>query len=408
MNITTIFQNKFFKWGIFGLAAIGVIITMLIIIVPAELEAGSYTTYRADYGDVLQTIDAQGIVEPENEVLLNSPASSSVEKIYLEPGSHVKAGQIILRLDNKPIQNAIENLEDQIKIKKNSLTKLNLRVQSTKLDLDFTEENKKLNIASIKSELVDQEKLLEVGGISQAKFEKTKQALVSAEKELQMTVTKNRISLKQLQAEKEGLELQIEIQEKNLANKQALLNQMNFRAPSNGIILKITKKEGEKINEGELLVQISNLSSFKIRGEIDEKYADFLKTGKQVFAQLDKEKLCGQVGMIKPVIENNKLYFDVYIDSSNHPKLIPNQKVDLKLVKNRKNNVLRVSKGNDFSNAQKQTFYVVKNSKAIATQVKTGLQGDDYISIKEGINEGDLVITSDVSTFRRAKIIELK
>lgn len=408
MNSKIRVNSKLLKWLTLGGIGILALTGITIVIIPAELKSGNYTTCEVDLGLVEKTVKANGVVEPENEVLLNSPASSTIKKIIHEPGSHIKAGQVILILDQEPIKRQIDNLEDQIKIKRNSLTKLNLRVKSTKLDLDYKEETKKLNVASIKSELVDQEKLLEVGGISQAKYEKTKQALVSAEKELNMTQTKNKIALQQLKADKEGLELEIEIQEKKLGSLQTTLSKMYFRAPSDGIILNISKREGEKIREGELLADISNLSTFKIKAEIDEEHVDFLKTGKQVYALIDNEKLPGKVGNIKPVIQDAKLHFDVYIDSSNHPKLIANQKIDLLLVKHRRDSVLRVRKWPEFTKGNRQTLYKVENSKAVATEVKTGFTGDNYIWIKEGVEVGDLIITSDVSAFRRAKIIELK
>ena len=76
---------------------------------------------------------------------------------------------------------------------------------ATKVDLDYNVQVKNLRIASLKSELADQEQLLEVGGISPARFEKTRQELELAEKDLFMLKEKNSIRLEQLEADEEGL-----------------------------------------------------------------------------------------------------------------------------------------------------------------------------------------------------------
>jgi HlyD family secretion protein len=370
---------------------------------------GNLDTYKADIGSVMKYIEAQGVVEHQNEVLLNSPANTTVLQLLNEPGSHVKSGEIILILDRTPIMEEIESLENQLAVRRNSLEKTQLNARSTRLDLDYSLETKKLKIASIKSQLADEEQLLEVGGISPAKFDKTKQSLASAEKDLEMTKEKNLIRLKQLQAEKDGLKLQIEIQEKKLEDQKALLNKMYVKAQSDGIILKINKKAGENTKKDELLVTMSDLTSFKIIGSLDEKEADYVKPGKTIFAVLDNnEKISGKVGNVKPVIENNNIVFDVFLDQSSHDKLIPNMKIALELVTTKKDSVLRVKKGSAFSRGSKQDIYIKEDDRAVRKEIQLGLIGEQYIEIKSGVNNGDEVIISDVASIRRKNTIELK
>ncbi len=405
-------MNKSTKKPLYFVVIISVIVlsTILSFIIfrKPNTDPNKIHTYTVDYGSVTTLIEAQGVVEHQNEVLLNSPANSTVLKLLNEPGSHVKAGEIILTLDQSPILEEIENLENQLAMKRNTLEKTQLNARSSRLDLDYSIETKKLQIASIKSQLADEEQLLEVGGISPAKYDKTKQSLASAEKELEMTQEKNLIKLKQLEAEKEGLKLQIEIQEKELENKKALLQQMFVKAPSDGIILKIYKKAGEKTKEDDLLITMSDLTSFKIIGSLDEKEAEVVKPGKTVFAIVDNnEKISGKVGNVKPVIENNNIVFDVFLDQSSHEKLIPNMKIDLQLVLAEKDSVLRVKKGSALSKGNKESVYVKQNNKAIRKEIECGLDGYEFIEIKSGLSEGEEVIISDLSSLRRKNTIDL-
>ena len=50
-------------------------------VIPTRLSEGDFETYRVEYGDVINTIKAQGIVEPENEVLLRSASGGVIKRI---------------------------------------------------------------------------------------------------------------------------------------------------------------------------------------------------------------------------------------------------------------------------------------------------------------------------------------
>ncbi len=377
-------------------------------VIPTRLAEGDFEKYRVEYGDVINTINAQGIVEPENEVLLRSSSGGVIKRILNVPGSHVKPGEIILILDTEPIGKDIENAEDQIEVMRNNLRKNRLNARSSRVDLDYNEEMKKLKIASIKSELSDQEQLLEVGGISPAKIEKTKQELVLAEKDLETNLEKNSIKLQQLEAEEEGLLLQIDIKEKELERQREILSEMVVRAPSSGIILNIYGKEGEKFNPGDVMVQMSNMNSFKISGSADEEYADLIKTGGRVYAKLENHMAPGQIGRVKPVIENNKVSFDVFLEVSNNPSLIPNMKVNLEVITAHRDSVLRVRRGQAFENPGKQNVFFLESDKAVRKEAEIGLIGLDFIEIIGGARAGEEIIISDISSFRHMKEVEIE
>jgi HlyD family secretion protein len=366
-----------------------------------------FKTTVVDRGPVVLSEDAKGVVVPGNEVVLLSPASSVITNIIKPAGSRVRAGETILKLDPKIIEDNIESLEDQLEIKRNDLLRNKLNARSTKIDLDYNVEVKKLRIISLKSELADQEQLLGVGGISPAQFDKTKQELVLAEKELEMVLEKNSIRLQQLEADEEGLRLQIEVQEKELEEKKAVLTKMNVRSSSDGIVLAVYGNEGEKVNTDQLLVRVSDLTSYKINGSVDENQADIVKTGGVVYAILGNEKLEGRIGTIKPLVENNKVRFDVFLEQSNHPKLIPNMNIELQVIVSQRDSVLRMRKELVVGRGNKHDVYVVQNGKATRKKITTGLVGLDFIEITSGLAEGDQLIIPDLAAFHRKKEIEI-
>ncbi len=372
------------------------------------VKSNELETAIVDWGTVLKTVPAVGIVEPENEVLILSPASSVITNIQNGVGNKVKKGNIILQLDDKPVRDKIEEIIDQIGVKNNNLEKTILSAKSVRVDLDYNVEVKKLKIVSIKSDLVDQKQLLEVGGISPAKYDKTKQELTLAEKDLETIQAKNTIRLQQLATEEKGLLLQIDIQQKQLDQQKVLLDKMVIRATSDGIILGINGKEGEKVNTDRLLVRMSDLTTFKLSATIEDKHANVTKTGRGVIAIVDGKKLTGKIGTISPTIKDGQIEFDVFLDESNNSKLRPNMSIELLVIQSRKDSVLRIKKGPAFSKLNSHNIYFKKSDKAILRTVKTGLSGNEYYEIEEGANDGDEIIISDISSLRKLEEVDLK
>lgn len=398
----------FFLIAAFALIALAAVIYVSGILVPNTLKRGNYTTTTVEKGQVLSAINATGVVESENEVLILSPGTGIIQSILTEPGIRVKKGDLILQLDPDGVRNEIENIKDQLEVKHNNLERTHLNAQSTRLDLEYNEEVKKLRITSLKSQLADQKQLLEVGGISPARIDQTEQEITLAKKDLETLTEKNSIRLKQLKIEERGLLLQINMQEKLLEEKEKLLREMSIRAPSSGIILAVNGHEGEKTGADKLLVRMSNLSSFKISGSIEEQHAKQLKTGNKVLVKLEDEQLEGTVGTVTPLVENNKIQFNVHLKESSHPKLIANQQVQIQIINNLKNNTLRIKKQPDFESGKTQTIFVLKDNKAVKKEFTPGIIGNDYCEILSGLNEGDIVITDGMNAFRHLDEIEIQ
>ncbi len=392
---------------VFALVALAVILYFSRIFVPDSLQSGTFETVVVHRGDIISTTQATGVVESENEVLVLSPATSIIKSILKEPGDYVKEGEIIMQLNTDQIKEDIEKLKDQLEVKQNNLEKMRLNAQSAKLDLDYNEEVKKLKITSLESQLADQQQLLEVGGISPARIEQTKQEITLAEKDLKMLVEKNAIRLKQLEADEVGLLLQIRMDEKVLENNIELLSKMDIRAPSSGIILNISGHVGEKVNADRMVARMSDLTSFKVIGSVDEQYATLVKTGKSVIVTVEDEKLNGLIGSITPMVENSKVQFNVHLEESSHPKLIANQNVQIQIINNSKENVLCINKLPEFDNDKNQKVFVVQGNKAVKRDITIGIMGNEMCEVISGLDEGDIVISDGTNAYRHLNEIEI-
>ena len=401
-------KKKYFLITLIALIVVVVFLYLFRRVGNSTLITREYETSTVDKGMVYKTEETTGIVEPANEVIILCPVSSVIKKIIKKPGSYVFTGETILTLDPEPVESQIEKLSDQLNIMQNDLDKNRLNARGIQVDLDFDLQVKKLRIASLKSDLENEEELLKVGGISPAKVDKTKQELTLAEQDLKTTKEKNSIRLKQLEIEEAGILLKIDIQKKELERNHELLKKMIVRAPSSGIILTMQGSEGEKVNTDVLLVRMSDLSVLKIRASIEIKKVGIIKTGGIVYAIVENEKVLGTIGDIKPLANDEKIEFDVFLDENKHSKLIPNQKVEILIVTQQAPNVLRLKRGDLITKNKKQYVYVLGQDKALRRRIETGLSDMDYIEVLSGLQEGERVIISASTAFRHMKEINIK
>jgi len=122
---------------------------IVIVFVPFSSDSAlSQDIHIADVevGHVVRSFAGEGIVEPQSEVIILSPASSIIKEILKEVGSHVNAAEPMIILDPRTIQTEIENIQDQLEVKQNALRKNRLKARSTKVDLDYNVQVKTLEL----------------------------------------------------------------------------------------------------------------------------------------------------------------------------------------------------------------------------------------------------------------------
>ena len=82
-------------------------------------------------------------------------------------------------------------------------------------------------------------------------------------------------------------------------------------------------------------------------------------------------------------------------------------KVDVFLVTNSQSAIMRVANGPAFKGTSPQDIFIMKNGKAVRKTVHTGMSNFDYVEIKDVLKPGDIVITSDMSSYNNVDEISI-
>lgn len=342
-------------------------------------------------GEVTSSIQAYGTVMSEKDILLLSPERCIIKKVLQTPGNKVAKGDLLMELDEESVMSEIDRMENQLEQRRNALEKMQLNTESTRLDMKQNEEAKQIRVDRLKETLADQEKLVQEGKLPASRLERTREEIARAENDLENVSQKYAIRIAQQEADENTLQIQVRSQEENLREKKALLGKLNLKAPVPGVILDIQGDEGAQVDEGRMLVRMSDLSSFKVVGMIEGKYSFLVQTGNRAVVTVDGEQLEGQIGRIVPIMDQ-RIQFDVHLADNSNPKLIPDQNLPIEIFSSEQNNVLRMKKQAGYEQAGRTLVYRIEGKEGSKTEVVFGTVGGEWCEIVSGLNEGDRIL----------------
>jgi len=374
----------------------------------SSLQKSAITTAVVEMGTIENTITASGIMQPEFEQVITSPIEASIEKVLMDAGSTVNTGQSVLLLDKTASQTEYDKATFQLETKRNGIAKLKLELDKSFSDLQSNNDIKQLHINSLAASLEDAKRLYKAGGGTKEDIEKAELDLKVAQ--LEKKQLENEIKSKQqtMRLEMRESELAADIQENELKGLQRKLQLANIVATRPGVVTWVNKNIGASIHQGESLVRIADLSSFKVTGSISDSYVDQLHNGMSAIVLINEVPFRGTVTSINPSVQNGVISFDVQLEEHSNKLFRPNMKVEVYLVTDAKSNVMKVANGPAFKGAAVQDIFILKDGKAQRRTVHIGMTNFDFVELKDGVQPGEVVITSDMSDYKNAKEITIK
>lgn len=401
-------KNKHIIIAIAILAVLAISIYLLRGYLKSSINRTDISIAKVEVGNIENTINASGEVLPEFEEILTSPISASVKSALMDAGSKVKAGQSILTLDKSATETEFRKLQFQLETKQNEIGKLKLDLNKSFYDIKSNNDIKQLRIANLTDAVENAKRLFKAGGGTREGIEQAELNLKVAL--LEKKQLENEIKSKQqtMQIEIKEAEIAAAIQKSDLQELQRKLNLANIVATRNGVVTYVNKNIGANVSAGETLARIADLSSFKVAGSVSDNALDQLHSGVPVIVRINDDQLRGIVTNVSPSVQNGVASFDIRLDERNSKLLRPNMKVDVFLVTAIRSHIMRVANGPAFKGPSVQDIFIVRNGKAERRTVHIGLTNFDYVQLLDGVQPGDVVITSDMSEYKNSTELTIK
>jgi HlyD family secretion protein len=386
---------------------------------------------------IVETITANGKIQPETEVKISPEVSGEIVALYVKEGDEIKKGDILLKINPDIYLSNLDRMKATLNSAKSNFANSKARLLQVEAQFNQAE----LSYFRNKS-------LHDKGAISEAEFENAQSAYEIAKAEVE--ATKENIN---------SMDYAVKSAEASLKEANENLTKTTIYAPINGTISKLNVESGERVVgtaqfSGTELLRIANLNMMEVKVEVNENDIVRVSLGDTAIVEVDaylKKKFKGIVTEIANsanttgVSADQVTSFDVKIlllqesynelipkDNANYYPFRPGMSatVDIQTEtiadalsipiqsvttrtdtakftfgKKQKEEEMQTGPGEEKTekinksrnDSIQEIVFVIKESKSVKRNVKTGIQDNNYIQIITGVSEDDEVIVAPYS-----------
>lgn len=311
-------------------------------------QAQSVSVIKVNKSALTNTISVVGKILPSEEITVSPKSAGRVESVQKDVGQEVSAGEVLMALESSDSA---------------------LQIEKTRILLDDAKRNS------------DQKKtLLDSGAISKSEFD----TALNTYNTYLLTMQQN---------------------ENDLANAQV-------RSPINGIVTAKNVGLGETVSSSTAAYTIVNIDKVLVNASLMEDEVNYVKVGQAVdivVPAISNQTYKGIVAKISPYASDKDKTYPMWVEVDNQKRVLkPGMFAEIKLKYNRLEAVISVPKAAIVDKGDKKVVYVVNVDKAAERPVKTGIDLNGMVEITEGLNSGDILITSGLQTLKDGKSVSIK
>ncbi len=347
-------------------------------------------------GPIRSLVSTNGKIEPIQNFEAHAPIATTVKRLLVKEGDHVRKGQLLLQLDDADIRTQAARARAQVKAaqaNQSALTHEGTQEEVLTLNAELVKARGARDVAQHKLDALH--RLQQDGAASPGEIRQAEDALQSAQADVTLLEQKQKDRYSKPEAAR--IEAQTaEAQAAYDAAEDALLKSSR-RAPFDGIVYSLPVKQGAFVQAGDLLLQEADLSRVRVRAFVDEPDVGRLQAGQKVEITWDaipgriwtgtvdtvpstvRLRLSRNVGETTCVVDNKDL------------RLLPDVNVGVTIVVAEHSNVLTLQRDALRIDESKPYVYRIVDNHLKRQTIEFSLQNLTRVEITSGLSEGDLV-----------------
>lgn len=400
-------RKSIIKWVI-GLGSVAGSIVLVLSLIQPTLKMDDVIVSKVDKGIIEVSVNASGKVIPAFEEIINSPINSRILEIYKRGGDSVDVGTPILKLDLQRAETDFQKLLDEEQMKRLQLEQLRVNIRSKLSEMEMKLKVSRMELSRKEVELRNERYLDSLGAGTTDKVRQAELSFTVGELQLKEDEQKYLNEQALGKADLKVKELELNIFRKGLAETKRTLEDAQVRSPRKAILTYVNSELGAQVIQGAKIAIVSDLSHFKIDGEIADTYGDRIATGNKVMVKIGSEKLNGTVSDITPLSKNGVISFTVQLDNDNHPRLRPGLKTDVYVMNAVKEDVMRIANGSYYVGKGDYELFVIKGGNLIKKKIRLGDSNFEFVEVIDGLQPGDKVIISDMTDYKNKNKLKFK
>ncbi len=400
---------------------------------------------------ILETVSASGKIFPETEVKISSDVSGEVVELFVQEGDSVTQGQLLARIDPEAFMSAVERGEASVNNALAQEANAQAGLERSKAQLIQAKAQKDQIVAQLENARAvhkRNEGLRAEGVVSEADFDASLSNLRALEANLrsaEANVLSAEASNKSAEQSVKAATFTVKSANASLKELKTSLRRTSVYAPMDGIVSLLNIELGERVvgtiqMTGTEMLRIANLNKMEVQVEVNENDVLRVQLNDDVDIEVDAyldRKFKGKVKQIANSASSatslsglstdqvTNFIVKVSIDPSSYQDLVnagrtypfrPGMSAAVEVYTNRSEQTLSVpiqsvtTRDITLSDAtskvtaeteEKEVVFVVKADTVAMVSVVTGIQDDTNIEIKEGLKEGEQIVSGPYSAISR-------
>jgi len=342
---------------------------------------------------VQRLVEMVGTLMPQDEVTLSVDQPSTIVKVLVDLGDRVRAGQIVVELDDREDRLRVEQAEAALEAARRALDRTRANIEASRA-----------NIARAQAQMADAQSnsrrfddLFNDGAVSarerdsaQMQYDVGRASLEAA----QAQVVSDQEAARNAAAQVEQARASVEFTKKRLGDNL-------IRSPVNGAVKRKLTSAGEAIKEKTPVMVLVVTDPLRFQGTVPERFSPRVAVGQPVGVRVEAYRdrtFAGKISRISPAVETESRSLLV-------EALVPNPRAELKPGFFARGDILT---GTDrdvpfVPEAAVYTFvgitkaFVVKDGTVEERPVKVGVRQDGAVEMQEGVRPGETVATSGLA-----------
>ncbi len=388
-------------WGL-GLLAIFILWLVLRDGSPTlRVNGDSLTINEVTRGEFNDYIRVSGQVQPMTTVQISPQEGGVVEKIIIEEGSHVRAGDEILRLSNDNLDLQILNSEAELAEKENILRNTLISMEQQKLSLRQDQLQLQSDVNRLRRKYLQNKSLYEEKLIAREDYLTSKEDYELAAGKLQLVKDRAKQDSLYRAVEIDQMQESLDNMRKNMLMIRRRKDNLTIKAPIDGELGLLDVVLGQSVSAGTKIGQINNLDSYKIEAQIDEHYIDRVTSGLSATFQRQNDSYDAVIRKVYPEVRDGKFKADFKFGGEVPDNIRTGQTYYLNLQLGQPETAVLVPRGTFYQKTGGKWIFVVspEGGKAVRREIRIGRQNPQYYEVLDGLNPGEKVITSGYDSF---------
>lgn len=392
-------RKRWIKTGAILLGSIGVI-TLIIFLLRDSVSMDNLIISSADRGTIEVTVSASGRVVPAFEETIIAPIESRIMTIFKKAGDQVEEGTPLLQLDLQSIQTDYNKMLDELEMRRYRIEQQRVKNNSSLSDMEMQLKVNDMQIDRLQVEVRNERYLDSIGAGTTDKVREVELSYNVAMLEQEQARKKFENDRAVADAELRVQELELEIFRKSLSETKRILEDAQIRSPRKGILTYINNQVGARVGQGTEIAILSDLSQFRIDGEIADSYGDRISVGSKAVVRIGSDELEGVVSNVTPLSKNGVIQFAVQLEDPDNERLRSGLRTDIYVMNAVKEDVLRIKNGPYYTGQGTYELFVLNGSNLEKRSLRLGESNYEYVEVISGLEPGEQVVVSDMSRYR--------